>query len=386
MLASIIALGPFAIDAYLPAIPDIADTFGVEAARVESSVSVFLIFFALGQLLGGPIADRRGRRALSLFGMAGFALASLLIAFCADYTQFLVLRVAQAFCGGLAIVACLSVPRDAFSGRELGRFLSTITSIMLIAPIVAPLIGSGILLALDWRWVFGMMAAHALITLVWSWVRLDETLDPQSNPGSVRASCNRVLGDRHSLLLLVFSGLTMSVMFTFLISSSSIYQELFGVSPQVYSLLFAANVAALLLLTRLNVFLLRRFSMRRMMGVGMTLQLVASLGLLVHSQADAPLWLFVMLVMAAVGCMGIVLPNAVSALMTLHPRDAGACNALGGLVRFVMGGALGAVPTLFVNQGSTPMALTMTILAILGMGCWMLLPRDESALAAQGQG
>ena len=379
LLAAIIALGPFAIDAYLPAIPAIAQAFNVSVSRAESSVSVFLLFFALGQLAGGPMADRRGRRIVCLVGISGFAVSTLLLVSSQEFMQFMVLRGIQAFAGGLAIVACFSVTRDAFSGRELSRFVSLITSIMLVAPIIAPFVGTAVLLVLNWRWIFGLMAVYSLLLLGWGWFKLGETLPPDNNPGSIRSSYMRVLGHRPSLILLLLAGFSMTVMFTFLTSSSSTYQEFFGVSALVYALLFGTNVIAVLLLTSLNIFFLRHLSMQQLMGIGLGLQFAASLGLIVHSQLDAPLWLFVCLCVPAVGCMGIVLPNSLSMLLTLHPRDAGTCNALGGLMRFAMGGILGAVPTLFSSPNFAPMAITMSILALLGLSCWRLLPRESGA-------
>ena len=381
LLASIVALGPLAIDVYLPAIPKIARTFDLDVARTELSVSTFLLFFALGHLVGGPIADRKGRKGIILWGIAGFVVASIGIVFSFTFTQFILFRAVQAFCSGCAIVSAFSVTRDIFHGSELAKALSVITSIMLVVPMVAPLFGAVSLLWFEWRWIFVIIAVYGLMALAWAKISLRETLEPQYTPYSVWGAYVQVLGDKKSFLLLALSGSSMGVLFTFLTSSSSIYQQHFGVSAQGYSLFFMLNALSVFVVTNLNIVLLRYVSMKRLMLFGIVLQWACSAVLLALAyMGDNSVWLFALFASVAVGCIGIVLPNAASMLMLLHPRDAGTCNALGGLIRFTMGGVLGGIPTLFVHQGYSVTAFTMVVLAVLGVVSWWLMHRGEQQL------
>jgi DHA1 family bicyclomycin/chloramphenicol resistance-like MFS transporter len=153
-LGPLIAVGPLAIDTYLPALPAMADSYGVRVTDVERSVSLYVMGTALGQLLGGPLSDHLGRKPVAWGGLLLFALASLLISLSTALWQLDLLRVIQALGGGATVVVAAASVRDWFDGQEAARVLSNIGLIMLIAPLVAPAVGAMLVLLQGWQAIF----------------------------------------------------------------------------------------------------------------------------------------------------------------------------------------------------------------------------------------
>src|SRR5690606_38540732 len=184
LLAAIAALPPLAVDMYLPAIPGIAASLGTDISTVQNSLSVFLVGFGLGMLVFGPLSDRHGRRPLALFGLCGFGLSSLLLSLSGSAESFLLFRLLQGFLGSAATVTVPGMIRDCY-GANTARGMSSMTMIMLLAPLVAPLMGSLLLALDDWRLIFRFLAAYpAVLVLVALW-RLPETRPPPG-PGAQR--------------------------------------------------------------------------------------------------------------------------------------------------------------------------------------------------------
>ena len=166
LLAALVALGPLAIDAYLPAMPEMAVDLATSLHNIEITLSVFLVGFAAGQLFGGPFSDRFGRRLTILLGLSVFILGSAAIALGSNIELLWVGRVLQAFGGGMGVVNTMAVVRDRYSGSASAQILSQIVTIMMAAPLLAPFIGAALLLVSDWRSIFWFLAAYAVILLV----------------------------------------------------------------------------------------------------------------------------------------------------------------------------------------------------------------------------
>ena len=162
-LASIIAIGPFSIDTFLPAIPVMAETFNVPINSAELLISTFLVGFAFGQILGGPLSDRLGRKPVAIIGLLLLLVTSLLVALSESITVGLIMRFVQGFGGGFTVVLAAAIVRDKFQGYQIARTLSLIGMIMLVAPIIAPAFGTAILLYFDWQGIFYSLAIYAFI-------------------------------------------------------------------------------------------------------------------------------------------------------------------------------------------------------------------------------
>ena len=179
LMASISALPPLSIDMYLPAIPGMAENLNVEISTIQNSLSIFLLSFGFGMLVFGPLADKYGRRPLALFGLAGFGLASLGLSLSPTAGAFLFFRFFQGLLGSAAIVVIPAIIRDCF-GKDTAKGISTVTMIMLTAPLVAPLIGSGLLIISDWRAIFLSLTGYSLVVFLLTLWKLPETLSTVS--------------------------------------------------------------------------------------------------------------------------------------------------------------------------------------------------------------
>ena len=150
------------IDAYIPSIPNIANTFKVSIEKIELSLSIFLIGFSIGQVFGGPISDFYGRRKSSIFGLFGFALFSFLIILSSSVYELWVYRFFEAFCGGIVVVNASAAVRDRFKGAEAAKVFSLIGTVRSIAPLIAPAIGAFIIHFFSWKAVFIFLTLYSL--------------------------------------------------------------------------------------------------------------------------------------------------------------------------------------------------------------------------------
>ena len=172
-VASMVAIGPFAIDTYLPAMPNMAASLGVEIVSINSTLSAYLFGFAFGQLFGGPISDQIGRRRIGIIGRIVFVISSLLISAASSIAAVLALRALQAIGGGFATVICMAMERDASEPLEAAKRFPVVMLVMLGAPLVAPAIGVA-LLSFGWESIFVFLAAYALVVLI-AFIRVPET-------------------------------------------------------------------------------------------------------------------------------------------------------------------------------------------------------------------
>ena len=158
LLAIIVALSPFAIDTYLPAIPAMAEFFTVDIHLIELSIPIYLIGFAFGQIIGGPISDNHGRKWIGIIGLSLFFLSSFAIIYVETVQQLWIFRFIQAFGGGFGLVICAAVVRDLYDGKDAAKIFTLISLIMMIAPLIAPSIGAILLQYYSWKAIFVLLA------------------------------------------------------------------------------------------------------------------------------------------------------------------------------------------------------------------------------------
>ncbi|RUO32918.1 multidrug effflux MFS transporter [Aliidiomarina soli] len=377
MLAALVALGPLAIDAYLPAIPSMADDLNTSLHQIEITLSLFLLGFAAGQLFGGPLSDKHGRRLTILIGLTLFMLGSLLTAIGWRIELLWVGRLLQAFGGGMGVVNTMAMVRDRYSGRESAQVLSQIVTILMIAPLAAPFIGSFLLLFADWRAIFMFLFAYAAILLLVLRLNLPETRLAQHV--TIISPLRRylaVLKSRPALAFLFSTAMANAGMFAFITGSPGVYMGHYGASEALYPFLFGANILTLTISNQINIRLLRHFDARLILRAAQYGQLLIGATMLA-ALLWLPLTLFTLvpLVMLFVGMQGFIVANGMSSATDFFPHSAATATALISASGFTLGAISGALVGFFGDGSPLAMVSIMAICPLLGIVLRSLLQR-----------
>jgi len=388
LVAANTALAPFAIDAYLPAMAAIAEHIGASIHHTELSLSSFLAGFALGQLVFGPVSDRFGRKPVLLGGLVVFLLASLVITTADSLWALLSWRFVQALGGGATVVNSAAIVRDCFQGREAAKVMSTMAIIMLMAPLVAPVVGSGLLYLADWWLIFVFLALYAGFLMWLLGTRLPETRPPAragATPARVLANYASVLGDRRAMGFIAAASMSFAGLFAFVTASPFLYLEHFALTPSLYPLVFGVNVVAMVAANRLNIRLLRWRTPLQNLRLGLGIQLTAATGLaLVMASGLASLVTMVPLIMLFAGTIGLIAPNAITSLLDRFHHMSATAAALQGSLQFSCGALAGVLVGAFEVDSAWPMVGTMLGTALLAnLGNRLLVGPAESAEPAE---
>ena len=386
MLAALTALGPLSTDAYLPAIPAIASGLGVSIHAIELSVSLFLAGFAGGQLTGGPLSDRYGRRKAIFSGLSLFFLGAAGAALATSVGELWGARVLQGFGGGLSVVNSMAIIRDRHSGKDSARAMSKMASILMLAPLMAPMLGTLLLEVGGWRHIFFFLAGYAFLLLLVLALRLPETRKPPTVPlpSPLRSYLN-VLTHRAALGYLFSVAFAYAGMFAFITGSPGSYIDYFGASPALYTVLFGLNIVTLLACNQLNIRLLHKYSSQQLLQTGQRIQLATGMVmLLAFLLFDAPLWLVVALVMIYIGVQGFVISNGMAGTSEFFPHSAATATALLGASGFGCGALSGALVGVLGDGTPLPMLAVMLGTTLAGnlLGYW-LLPKAQADIRSQ---
>ena len=274
ILGLLSAIGPFAIDMYLPALPEIGASLGADVGAVQWSLTAFFVAIGVGQLFYGPVSDMVGRKAPLYVGLTLFTLASAGCALASDIHTLVALRFVQ----GLGAAAGMAIPRavvrDLHTGTEAARLMSLLMLVFSISPLLAPLVGSGVIAAAGWRAVFWVVAVAAVAGLVLVFHGLQETRAAADRRESSLASALSgywlLLRDRHYLGLVFIGGCSIAGFFVYLASSPFVLINHYGLTPVQYSLAFSVNAAAFFAAAQFTAYLGRRFGLVPTVKVAVT--------------------------------------------------------------------------------------------------------------------
>lgn len=369
MLAGLISIGPLAIDAYLPAMPLMAEKLNTSLHQVELSLSVFLVGFALGQLFGGPFSDRYGRRTTIFLGLALCFAGSLWAAFVPNIEQLWLARFVQAFGGGMGVVNTMAVIRDLYSGVDSAKALSRVVSVMMAAPLLAPFLGSSLLLISGWRSIFWALAAYAGVLLYLLYLKLPETHKPNAKSNiSVVQRYKQVLKHRGVIGYLFATAGAQAVLFAFITGSPLLYMQHYGVSTQMFPIYFGLNIVAMLVFNRINVLLLNKLRPEKILVLGQFIQLAAA-GVLALSFmfATPPLLFTLALIMLTLGVQGLVMANGTASAVEFFPQSAATTSAAMSASGFSFGALAGALVGIFGSGTPTALLIAMLVSAALGL-------------------
>jgi DHA1 family bicyclomycin/chloramphenicol resistance-like MFS transporter len=368
ILGSMAALGPLSFDMYLPAFPQLRETFGASASAVQLTITCALLGLGLGQLLVGPASDARGRRGPLLVGLGGYVCASLLCSVAPSIGILAGLRFVQGFTAAAAVVLSRAVVRDVTTGVATARLFSLLMLVNGLAPVLAPTIGSAVLGVGSWRVIFVVLAAFGLVLLLAVWLRLPETLPaPHRSPGGVRVGLRGFAALLRGRVFVGYGltlGLSVGAVLAYIAGSSFALQEVYGLSPTAFGLTFGVNGIGIVACSQLNRGLLRRFAPRRLLAAGMTGMSAGALSLLAAVAAGAALPLVLAPLFVTVACAGFVMPNATALALADHGDVAGSASALLGVNQFLVGALVAPLVGIAGVETAVPMALAMSLLCL----------------------
>lgn len=380
VLALTVALGPFAIDAYLPAFPAIAASMEVSIHHVALSISVYIITLAVGQLVGGPLADRYGRQPVILIGLLIFMLASVYLWQVETLHGLLSLRAVQAFGAGCATACVPALVRDQVRGAEAAKLFSLIALIMIAAPAIAPSLGALLLVWFDWHSIFLFLAIYSTALMVVVKLCLFSGPRASTYKADTTSALHRyiaVFSTRPALRFIFIQAATFSVMMLFVTHSSFIYQGHYGVSNTLFGILFGANIVLMALMNVINRRLLNFYPPQRILRNCLLVQGAAVLFLVAVAYWELPLWCFVAGIVITIGMFGGISPNVQACYMDYFHKNGGTAGALMGAFQFSIAGTVSAVSAL-LPEALITIVLAQAACSLAGV-VLVWLPQTESA-------
>lgn len=370
VLGLLSAIGPFAIDMYLPALPSIGSDLHASSAAVQMSLLIFFLAMGFGQIIVGPISDMVGRKPPLYVGLGVFIVGGVGAALAPSVGWLIAFRFVQGLgaCAGMAVPR--AIVRDMHTGAEATRLMSMLMLVFSVSPILAPLTGSFIIAAFGWRGVFWAVTVAAVIALVLLATSLKETRPVEARLGSsfdVALSGYRfLLGHRRFLGLTAIGGFAISSFFVYLSTSSFVLINHYGLSPQVYSVFFSINAVSFFAMAQLTGMLSERFGLRRVVRVAVAgfATTMVLLFALMASGLDR-LDVLAALLFVGYGFVGLVIPTTSVLAMDDHGEIAGTASALMGTLQFAIGAVAMGVAGAFFDGTPVPMVAGIALCAVI---------------------
>lgn len=389
MLALLSAIGPFAIDMYLPAFPQMMSDLGTSAATVQLTLTAFMLGMALGQLVIGPLSDQFGRRKPLLIGAIACMAASVLCAVAPNVEVLIGMRFLQGFAGAAGVVLARAIVSDSARGPQAAKMFSIMMTVGGIAPILSPLAGSSVIAFTGWRGVFWALAILNVIMVVGSIYLVKETLPRERrSKGGIKALASNaggVLGNKAFLGFTFAFAFSMAAMFGYIAASPFVFQNILGLGTTAFSLVFALNALGLTITSIIAMKLVDRVGPLRMTYIGVTGLTVFSAGLLaVIALGETPLIPTLALVFLALASLGFVFGNATALATDQVKEHAGSGSAIIGALQFTLAAVASPLVGLAGEDNAVPMALVMLAGGIIALLSMIFLTRGAATTAGAG--
>ena len=383
LMGSLTAMGPLAIDMYLPSLPGISRGLGASSEQVGLTLAAFFAGLGIGQFVYGPLSDRIGRRGPLIFGMALFVLGTVLCAVAPSIHLLILARFLQALGGSAGQVVARASVRDQFEHQMAARVLSLLMLVLGLAPIVAPLIGGYLLVVGDWRSIFWFQAAVALVVLTFTVWRLQESRPDsvleQARSENPIAAYAAVLGNRQVVGFALSGMFNSGAFFSWLSLSSYLLIEHYGVTPANFGWWFGANAAGFIAVSQLNAHLLKYYTPEEVLvraRPASILFALVTLGMAVTGVGGMlgviiPLYI----TMASFGLVG---PNTQAAAMNVDVRRTGTISSVTGGGSFAMGALISFLCGFLHFGGPVPLTVLILVLIVASAAALYLIARPDT--------
>ncbi|MEC3841801.1 Bcr/CflA family efflux MFS transporter [Bacillus amyloliquefaciens] len=385
LLGMLAILGPLNIDMYLPSFPEIAEDLSARASLVQLSLTACLIGLTIGQVVVGPLSDAQGRRKPLLLCIFLFALFSLFCALAPNITTLVIARFLQGFTASAGLVLSRAIVRDVFTGRELSKFFSLLMVITAVAPMVAPMTGGAILLLpfASWHTIFLFLTVIGFLLVLIIALKLKETLPPEKRISSSIGNSVRTMGsllkDRSFIGYALTVGFIHGGSFAYVSGTPFVYQDIYGVSPQVFSVLFGINGLAIIT----GSFIIGGFGgiihEKSLLRIGVITAMTATAVLLVMTIIHGPLAALVISIFIYMITIGMTLTSTFTLAMEKQGHRAGSASALLGMLPLLLGSIVS--PLVGMNEATAvPMGLIMFTTSVIGsIAFFTLTTKQEKA-------
>ncbi|MDD1515904.1 Bcr/CflA family multidrug efflux MFS transporter [Bacillus sp. ILBB4] len=382
LLGSLGLLGPFTIDTYLPSFPTIVKDFHTTASLVQISLTACLLGLGAGQLFIGPLSDVKGRRKPLLLFLCVYLLASLTCSFSPNIYFLIVARFVQGFSAAGGLVVSRAIVRDLFSGKELIKFFTLIVLVGNLGPIVAPIAGGAILSFTKWNGVFIVLACIGAILIFMVSLKLPETLPPEkrvpSNLPQLMSNFGSLFKEREFMGYAFTQGFTTAGIFAYVSGIPFVYQNIYHVSPQQFSLLFGVNGLGLIIGSQLVGRLADYISERTFLKIGLGISIAAGAILLIALLLKAPLIAVAIPIFFFVSSISIIGTTSFALAIESQGHIAGSASALLGLLPFVLGSLSAPLVGIAGSYTGVPMGVTIFGASLLAFLSYFVLVRKRS--------
>jgi DHA1 family bicyclomycin/chloramphenicol resistance-like MFS transporter len=388
LLAALTGIGPLSVDMYLASLPDIGRRLAAAEADVQLSLSFYLVGFAVGQVIYGPISDRYGRRPILLAALALFTVSGAVCAMAPSIGVLNGARFCQALGGAGAVVLARAVARDLYEGAAVARELSRMAAVMALAPLVAPLIGGLLQTYFGWRANFVVLAAFGAAAAALVWLLLPESLRRTAEAGTIASNlrafptflADRVFLSHTAILVCAFGGL-----FAWISGAAFVLQDLYGLTAMGFGIAFAVGSAGYLAGTWVAMRQVTRLGLDRTIGRGALLLagggVASMLAPMLGLNAAAAVLLVVAIAVFLAG-LGLTLPQAQAGALMPFPERAGTASSLVGALQQTSGAVVGAIVGHLLGQSAWPLAVAVAIMGCLALAIWALTRKARAAEAA----
>ncbi|MCQ1946137.1 MULTISPECIES: multidrug effflux MFS transporter [unclassified Arthrobacter] len=387
ILALLTAVAPLSIDMYLPAFPHMAHDLNTSATGIQLTMTAFLVGLALGQLVIGPLSDGVGRRKPLLVGSFVALLATVLCAAAPNVEILATARFLQGLGGAAGIVLARAIVSDTSRGAAAAKLLGVLTMISVIAPVIGPLAGGGIIAAGGWRMVFWVLAVLVLLMFLGALFGVKETLpDADRNRGGLKTTfrvAGEVLRNRNYTGYLLTFCFSFAGLFAYIAASPFVIQNILGMSETRFSLVFAMNAVAITIVSAVAAALAGKAPYRLMIAVGLSVAVLAAAGMLISVSNGTPTVPTLVLFAVFQGSLGLIFGNATALALEEAGHHAGTGSAFLGSLQFLLAALVSPLVGLWGEETGVPMGVAMLGFLVLAAASFLLLTRASVEAPAE---